>query len=190
MVTATAAAPTPERLLTAEEYANLPDTGVPTELVRGRVIEMNVPAPRHGEICCKVARIIGNHADEHGLGRVVVNDSGVITEHDPDTLRGADAAFYSYDRVPRGPLPAGYLAVVPELVFEVRSPTDRWQRLFAKAAEYLEAGVSVVCLLDQMSERVLVCRAEEAPITLQGDDELHLPNILGDFRVPVRRFFE
>jgi hypothetical protein len=28
------------------------------------------------------------------------------------------------------------------------------------------------------------------PRTLQGDDELHLPDILGEFRVPVRRFFE
>jgi hypothetical protein len=50
--------------------------------------------------------------------------------------------------------------------------------------------VTVVCILDQMSERVLVCRAEEGPLTLQRDDELHLPDILGDFRVPVRRSFE
>jgi hypothetical protein len=28
------------------------------------------------------------------------------------------------------------------------------------------------------------------PRTLHADDELHLPDILGDLRVPVRRFFE
>jgi Uma2 family endonuclease len=190
MVTATAAAPAPERLLTAEEYAQLPDRGVPTELVRGRVIEMNVPAPRHGQICSKVDRIIGSYADERGLGHVLTNDSGVITRRGPDTVRGADVAYYSYARVPRGPLPRGYLTVVPELVFEVRSPTDRWSELFVKVGEYLEAGVSVVCLLDQVSERVVVCRAEEPPVTLQGDDELHLPDVLGEFRVAVRRFFE
>jgi len=190
MVTATAAAPTPERLLTAEEFEKLPDTGVPTELIHGRVIEMNVPAPRHGEICWKVARHVGIYAEEHGLGRIVTNDAGVVTRRDPDSVRGADAAYYSFARVPRGPMPSGYLAVVPELVFEVRSPTDRWSQLLAKAAEYLDAGVTVVCILDQMSERVLVCRAEELPITLHGDDELHLPDILGEFRVPVRRFFE
>ena len=87
-------------------------------------------------------------------------------------------------------MPAGYLDVVPELVFEVRSPTDRWARMLAKAGEYLDAGVSVVCILDQMSERVLVCRAEDLPITLHGEEELHLPDILGEFRVAVRRFFE
>ena len=61
--------------------------------------------------------------DEHNLGHVVSNDSGVVTERDPDTVRGADVAFYSYGRVPPGPFPRGYLAVAPELVFEVRSPT-------------------------------------------------------------------
>jgi Uma2 family endonuclease len=99
-------------------------------------------------------------------------------------------AFYSYQRVPRGPLPRGYLSVVPELVFEVRSPFDRWPGVLAKVSEYLDAGVSVVCVLDQVSETAMVFRTEEFPQTLEGDDELHLPDVLGEFRVAVRRFFE
>jgi len=186
MATATPA----ERLLTANEYENLPDLGVPTELIRGRVIEMNVPYPRHGQICSKVDRIVGNYTEEHNLGQTLVGDSGVPTERGPDTVRGADVAYYSFARLPRGPIPRGYLEIVPELIFEVRSPSDRWPRILAKASEYLEAGVTVVCILDEMSEQVLVYRADEAPRTLQGADELHLPDILGDFRVPVRRFFE
>jgi Uma2 family endonuclease len=179
-----------EQLLSAEEYARLRDPGVPTELVRGRIVRMNVPAPRHGQICFKIAQLLGNYADEHDLGHVVINDSGVITERAPDTVRGADVAFYSYARVPRGPLPSGYLAAVPELVFEVRSPTDRWARVLAKVSEYLDAGVGVVCVLDQVSETVHIYSADDEPRTLHGDDELRLPAVLGDFRVPVRRFFE
>src|SRR5438067_11437479 len=102
MAPVTTAAP-PDRLLTAEEYAKLPDTGVPTELVRGRVIEMNVPAPRHGEICWKVARLVGVYAEDQGLGRIVINDAGVITRRDPDTVRGGDLAYTSYARGPRVP---------------------------------------------------------------------------------------
>ena len=151
---------------------------------------MNVPAPRHGQICSKVDRIVGNYADEHGLGHVVTNDSGVLTGHQPDTVRGADVAFYSFSRVPRGPFPSGYLGVVPELVFEVRSPTDRWSKVLAKVAEYLDAGVSVVCVLDQVSETVQIFRNEELRHTLHNSDELHLPDVLGDLRVPVQRFFE
>jgi hypothetical protein len=48
----------------------------------------------------------------------------------------------------------------------------------------------VGCIFDQMSELVLVCRAEGMTRALHRDDELHLPDVLGDFRVPARRFFE
>ena len=190
MVPATATAPVPKSLLTAEEYEKLPDEGIPTELVRGRVVEMNMPAPRHGEICVNITLLVGPHVRTQGLGRLVSNDSGVITERGPDTVRGGDVEYYSYARVPKGPLPGGYLDVVPELVFEVRSPGDRWPRLIAKAAEYLEAGVSVVCILDQVSQTAHVYRAEESPMILKRDEELSLPDILGELRVAVRRFFE
>src|SRR5439155_12408111 len=107
MVTATAAAPDPQRLLTAEEYEKLPDRGIPTELVRGRVVEMNIPAPRHGEICVNVIALINPHVRANKFGRLVSNDGGVVTERGPDTVRGADVAFYSYARIPPGPLPKG-----------------------------------------------------------------------------------
>ncbi len=179
-----------QRLLSAAEYAQLPDRGIPTELVRGRVVDMNVPAPRHGEICANITTLINPYVRGKGMGRIVCNDGGILTERDPDTIRGGDVAYYSYNRIPQGPLPAGYLDVVPELVFEVRSPTERWPRLITKAGEYLEAGVTAVCLLDQVSETVQVYRADELPRTLDADDELHLPDILGDLRIPVGRFFE
>jgi Uma2 family endonuclease len=176
-------------LLTAAEFARLPDPGVPTELVRGTVVTMSITTPRHGQVCSKLDRIVGNYAEEHALGHVVVGDVGVQTERDPDTMRGADVAFYSYARVPRGPFPTGFPNALPELVFEVRSPNDRWPKVLAKVAEYLGAGVTVVCVLDPDSETLHVYHSDELPRTLHGDDELALPEILGDFRVAVRRFF-
>ncbi len=181
--------PHSQRLLTAEEYGRLPDEGLRTELVRGKVIPLDIPYPRYGQICSEVASLVRRHAEETRRGHLLLR-SGIITERDPDTVRGGDVVFFSYARVPPGPLPWGYLDVVPELVFEVRSPSDRMARLLAKVGEYLNAGVTAVCVLDQKSETVQVYRAEELPLTLRGDEELHLPDILGDFRVPVRRFFE
>lgn len=179
-----------EALMTAEEFLRLPDDGRPKELLRGRVVYMNVPMPRHGQICAQVVYLLRRFFEDQPSGHLVCNDSGVRTERGPDTVRGADVAFYSYQRVPRGPLPQGYLDVVPELVFEVRSPTDRWGRILAKVAEYLEAGVTVVCVLDQMTERCVIYRAEEAVQIVLPEQELILPDILPEFRVVVRRFFE
>jgi Uma2 family endonuclease len=181
---------TAEALLTAEEYRLLPDDGPPTELVRGRIVPVNMPAPRHGEICANVVLLVGGYARAQGLGRVSCNDSGVVTERGPDTVRGADVAYYSYTRVPRGPLPAGYLPVAPDLVFEVRSPGDRWRDILAKVVEYLDAGVTAVCVLDPGPQRAHVYYADEPEQIFSADEELVLPTILGDFRLVVRRFFE
>lgn len=91
-----ASVPQPEPLLTIEEFARLPDPGYPVELVRGRIVRMNPPRPYHGWICSNVAGILREHVRAHDLGYVLSNDSGVITHRNPDTLRGADVAFYSY----------------------------------------------------------------------------------------------
>jgi Uma2 family endonuclease len=179
-----------EALLTAEEFLRLPDDGVPKELVRGRVVPVNVPFPRHGQICGKIMRVLGRFLDSHDIGHLVSNDSGVVTERDPDTVRGADVAFYSYTRLPRGPLPERYVDVVPELVFEVRSPTDRWREVRAKVTEYLDAGVTTVCVLDPATQAVHAYNNDLPDRVFRAEEELTLPEVLGDFRAPVRLFFE
>src|SRR5262249_36950293 len=138
------------------------------------------------KICC----LLGQFVMANDLGHVVSNDSGVVTERDPDTVRGADVAYYSYAQVPRGPLPRTYLPVPPPLGFEGRSPTDRWGAIHATAAESLAVGVAVVCVVDDLTERVHVFRADTPPEILRGDDELAFPDHLPGFRVAVRRFFE
>ncbi len=179
-----------EALLSIEDYLSLPDLGYPNELVRGKIVRLPVPTPRHGQICGEIVWLIGRYLDAHDLGHLVCNDSAIITERNPDTVRGADVAFYSYQRMPRGPLPDGYLDVSPELVFEVRSPTDRWGVILTKVGEYLESGVTVVCVLDQMKERCLICRNEESVQVLVAEEELTIPDVLGDFRTVVKRLFE
>ncbi len=181
---------TAEALMTAEEFGQRPDPGYPEELVQGRIVGMPPPDRRHGYVCLKAGRMFGNFVDEHDLGRVMSNDSGVITERDPDTVRGADVAYYSYARLPKGPLPSGYGPEVPELVVEVRSANDVWSEILEKVAEYLLAGVLMVVVLDPRAQTAHVFGPNEPPSTLGPDDELILPGILESFRVRVGRFFE
>ena len=135
-------------LITVEEFVARPDAGYPQELLRGRIARRTSPGPRHGQICSQVVYLLRRLLDERDLGHVLSNDSGVITERNPDTMRGADVAFYSYASVPRGQLPSGYLEVAPELVLEVRPPGDRWSEIYSKAGEYTHAGVAAVVVLD------------------------------------------
>jgi Uma2 family endonuclease len=151
---------------------------------------MNLPTPRHGQICSEVVRLLGNHVRGCGLGTITSNDAGIITQRDPDTMRGADVAFYSTGRVGKGRLPDEYLEAVPELVLEVLSENDRWSKMLGKVAEYLDAGVSAVCVLDPDDEAVYLYEADRPVRILSSEQELTIPGILGDFQVRVGQFFE
>lgn len=110
------ASATSTSLLTAEEYMALPDEfDGPTELVKGVLVTIPPPWPRHGEICSRVAYLIGRYLEDHPIGRVLTNDSSMITERNPDSVRGPDVSYYSFDRVPKGPLPRVLLPVPPSL---------------------------------------------------------------------------
>ncbi len=178
-------------LMTAEEFGRRPDPGYPEELVRGRIVPMPQPNRRHGQVCYKAGRIFGNFAEEHDLGHVLSNDAGVITEREPDTVRGADVAFYSYKRLPKGPLAPNYgpEGARGKMVVDVVSPSDRWPKVLAKVAEYLEAGVTVVVVLDEPPPSARVFGADGTMRELGPDDELTVPDLLPGFSVAIRSFF-
>lgn len=179
----------PPALLTAEEFARLPDDGRRLELVAGQLVETPMPPPKHGFCCSKLDRAIGNFVDDNGLGRVASNDSWVKTRGGPDTVRGADVAFWSYDRLPKGEVPEGIIPSPPDLVIEVRSPSERWTDIFGKMLEYLKAGVRVACILDPGTETLSIYRPDEIQQILTADDEFTLPDVLPGFATKVGKLF-
>jgi Uma2 family endonuclease len=176
---------TVEKPITAEEFARLPDDGRRYELVRGALFEMNMPKPRHGQVCGRVQAYVFMFCDGR-LGHVLSNDSGVVTERDPDTVRGADVCYYSYAKVPAGPLPNDYLDVAPDVVFEVLSPDDRPMRVMRKTREYLDAGVLAVVVIDPLDEEIEIHRPNQPVEEFSIDGDLRVPEIAADFSLNVR----
>jgi Uma2 family endonuclease len=182
---------TTEPLLTADEFMRLHDSETRVELFRGRVVRYPVPQGPHGFICGNAGFLIAQYVREHKLGRVFTNDTFVrVRLKEPtDTVRGADVAYVSFAKMPPGDVPAGPLPA-PDLVIEVRSPSDRIPQLSAKASEYLEAGVTAVIVIDPETESLAVYREDEFPIRMHNSDELTLPDVLPGFAVQVKKFFE
>jgi Uma2 family endonuclease len=188
MITATQT-PTSTPLLTAEEFA-LRYGGEYVELVDGIVEELTVPHQRHGVICGLAAFYLSQHVLAKDLGRVSTNDSFVKTSSDPDRVRGAELCYFSYERLPKGEMPDGLLPVSPDLVVEVRSPSEGWNSVFTKVGEYLSANVRVVIVLDVTTLSASVYRKDEFQQIFDNGDELTIPDVLPGFTVPVRKFFE
>ena len=100
-------------------------------------------------------------------------------------------SYYSYERLPKGPLPAGYLDVVPDAAFEVRSPRDRWPKTrYAKVAELLNAGVSVFACSIRGPNRSPCSPLMGRREVLYKGDMLTLPNVFPGFELPIARLFE
>jgi Uma2 family endonuclease len=190
---------TTEPLMTAEEFIEKYGHCSGVELVDGRVVwagqdadaaaEKDMPRFRHGVVSYRALRVLSDFIEANRLGWLAINDTFVRTRRSPDRVRGADLLFVSYSRLPAGPTPED-LTVSPELVVEVRSPTDRMNDLIAKATEYIGSGVTVVLVIDPVTESAAVFRRDEWPQRLHNGDELTLPDVLPGFAVPVRRFFE
>ena len=176
-----------ETLLTAEEFAALPDDRK-TELVAGKVIVVPPPGFLHGTVQARIAGRLGDFLEGRELGHALIA-AGVVTTRNPDTVRGPDVSFYSYARVPKDELPAVYPEVAPELVFEVRSPGSSLSAELRKVAEYLAAGTLRVCVVDPQRRTALLYGEESGVAMLTENDLLRLPAPLADWTPRVSELF-
>jgi len=177
-----------QKKLTAAEFAARYETDR-VELVDGVVVELPMPFAPHGKICMMMSFAFMEWAMKNDLGHFVSHDSWIQTQTDPDRVRGPDFCFAAYDRWPRGPLPQKVMDVAPNLVVEVRSPSDRWNAMMAKTLEYLTAGVTVVVVVDPQNESVDMYRNAQNPQSLTVADTLTIPDVLPGFAFPVARLF-
>ncbi len=126
---------------------------------------------------------------QHHLGKVMAGEVGIITQRDPDTVRGADVAYVSKERLAHAKTD-GYLDVAPDLVVEVVSPHDRWTEINEKLGEYLACGVRAVWIIDPRTQRITCYQPSSAVRVYGKDNTLAEPVILPGFSVPVRELFE
>jgi len=161
--------------------------GQRVELVKGVVKELPMPGTRHGILCSRIDRLIGNHVAANNLGHTMSNDTWIVTG--PDSVRGGDVIYCSFARLSPDEVADGPLRVAPDLVVEVRSPSDGWSDIFTKIGEYLRIGVSVVVVLDPATESASVYRPDVLQQIFSKTDTLTLPDVLPGFAVPVAQLF-
>lgn len=176
-------------LLTAEEferqYADVPFC----ELVRGEVIELTAGGLRHSRITGRAYFLLESWARALKLGRAYTGDTGLIVDRDPDTVRGADVAYFSFQRLPAEREPVGFSVIPAELVVEVVGKGQGWNEMVEKTGEYLRMGVDRVWLLDSESETLHIYGGNARPTELAGDADVRDEAILPGFTCRVSEFF-
>jgi Uma2 family endonuclease len=169
---------TQQKLLTAEEFFLLPDPGDGSqqELVRGEVITMPPPGGLHGVTCSKVDRKIGAFIDAGPGGTLACNDTGFVTEREPDSVRGPDIAYWTRERL--GEVPVSYIETPPDMLVEVLSPSNTTRQIRSKLIEYFARGVRLVWVVAPEDRTLTIYRTPDEgrvlheTATVTGDDVL------------------
>lgn len=176
-------------LTTADEFEKIAARLGSCELVRGEVVELSPGGYGHSRITANVAFLLEQWARQSKSGRVLTCEAGVVVETDPDTVRGADVAYYSYDRLPQGAEPEGFLRTPPNLVVEVIGKKQGWREMVEKAGEYLRMGVDRVWIVDPDSHRVHVFRPDAEPTALSEDQSISDSHVLPGFACRLEELF-
>jgi Uma2 family endonuclease len=180
-------APTPTRF-SADDLLRMPD-GDRYELVDGNLVE-RTGGSESSWVGGHLSRILGNYCDEHHLGWVWPADNGFQCFADfPETVRKPDVSFLRYGRLPGEQLPKGFVPIPPDLAVEVVSPNDLVYEIDRKVQEYLEAGVSLVWVVNPDTNRVRVYQAGGLVQELGPNDELTGKDVIPGFRYRVADLF-
>ena len=178
-----------QTLMTAEEFAALPDDGWRYELIRGVVRRMPDGGLEHGDVGSEfLLLVLRSYVKSAGSG-VVVGETGFVFERNPDIVRFHDVAFIRSSRLPPRDQWAPFSRVVPDLVVEVVSPNDEPAQVAAKVNFYLAHGVPLVWVAYPRSRQIVVRRPGEEPRVLGVGDTLEGEEIIPGFHVPVADIF-
>lgn len=177
------------RTYTADEFLALPNDGTHRELVDGEIIEMTPAGLEHGVIAARLTVRLGAHVYAQKLGELVVAEGSFRLSTGPDTVRVPDLSFIRRERIEESGLTPGFMNGAPDLAVEVISPTDRYSDVWRKVAEYLEAGTSMVLLVDPPNRKVWVQRAGHAPVEVDESGTVDGADVVPGWTLKVRDLF-
>ena len=180
---------TKQKLITADEFLMMPRIdGKRLELVRGVLCEK---APSENPLAATISRVnasLFNYAENNDYGETRTGEPGFHLESDPDTVRAPDVAWIAPGRV-TAEESQGFPALVPDLVVEVKSPSNSYAYMGERAAMWLAYGAREVWNANYTRPAVTRYRPGHPPETLGETDTLDGGALLPGFSVPVWRLF-
>jgi Uma2 family endonuclease len=151
------------------------------ELVDGKIIVMSPSGYESDEVATEVARVVSNWVRPRKLGRVTASSAGF--ELPNSNVRAPDVSFVLAERLRRSP--RSYAELAPDLMVEVKSPSDTLKSLRDKIQEFLSQGTQVGILLNPEKHTVEIYRLNQDVVTLGDGDVLTIPDLLPGFEVAV-----
>jgi Uma2 family endonuclease len=155
------------------------------ELVDGKIIVMGPSDIVSSEIGLEFGRLLLNWVKPRKLGRVFESSGGFILPN--SNLTAPDVSFVTADRLKQS---KRYFAeLVPDLVVEIKSQSDRVKPLREKLLSFLELGAKVGILIDPDKCTFTIYRPATEPVILKDGDMISIPELLPGWEVPVAQLW-
>ena len=133
------------------------------------------------EISSRLIAFLFAWVNPRRLGRVFDSAGGFIM---PDTnVKAPDVSFVRAARLRQSPRYFGQL--VPDLVVEIKSQSDRLKPIETKVLKFVELGAIVGIAIDPDAETVKIYRSTSEPQILENGDILTIPELFPGWELPV-----
>ena len=158
------------------------------EIVYGEVRERAMPSPRHGRIQAEIAAELINFVKKNKFGVVYTETHFEFAEN---LSRVPDVAFVSFERFPEsGEDKTSRWHIAPDLAVEVISPSDNYEDVQEKIAEYFTFGVRQVWIISPETKSLTVYHSPKQTTIFGAEDVLVCEDILPGFRLPLAEIFQ
>lgn len=155
------------------------------ELEDGKIIVMGPSDIVSSEITVLFSSLLAIWVYPRRLGRVFDSSGGFILPN--RDLKAPDVSFVRAPRLKTTPRYFGDL--VPDLVVEIKSQSDRIKSLEDKVKLFLSLGSLVGLLIDPDRQTVTVYRANAEPIVLRDKQELTIPELLPGWSIKINEIW-
>ena len=151
------------------------------ELVDGKIIIMGPSDIVSSEIGAELVSLLRNWVKPRKLGRVFESSGGFILPN--SNVTAPDVSFVTADRLKQS---KRYFAeLVPDLVVEIKSQSDRLKPLREKIQSFIELGAKVGILIDPDKRTVTLYTSTAEPVVLRDGDMISIPELLPGWEIAV-----
>ncbi len=151
------------------------------ELVNGKITIMSPSGYESDEVALEAAAQLRNWVKPRKLGRVT--GAGAGFELPNSDVRAPDVSFVIAERMRR--TTRSFAELAPDLMIEVKSPTDSLSALRKKIQNFLSQGTNVGILINPEKHRIEIYRLGEEVVVLGDGDILTVPDLLPGWEVAV-----
>lgn len=143
------------------------------ELIGEKLILRELSSYESSEVACRLAACLGSWIESTRLGRITCFSTFILTD---SNIRTADVSFVRAERLRRAP--RSFAELAPDLMVEVKSPSDSVEQLELKINNFLQQGTQIGILINPDDRTVRIFQIGQDVITLRDGDDLIIPELL------------